>query len=73
MKIDSEIKTAIESSAVKNEIVRVDVESPRYDLMAIDNDENVSELDFEEAEIGVDIVVSGKYCNKCFTINLVKI
>lgn len=73
MKIDSEMKTAIERSAFKNEIVRVDVESPRYALMAIDNDENVSELDFEEVEIGVDIVVSGKYFKKCFTINIVKI
>lgn len=57
MSTETEIKNAIASSSATNEIVRLAVPSPRAALDAIDNDENVTGLDWTDAEVGGEKVL----------------
>lgn len=55
--IITEIKRAIARSISHNEIVLLTVDDPKAALEAIDNDENVAELDWTEKEIGLGKVI----------------
>lgn len=57
MSTETEIKNAIASSSATNEIVRLAVPSPRAALEAIDNDENVTSLDWTDAEVAGEKVL----------------
>ena len=53
----TEIKPAIERSSSHNEIVLLTVADPKAALDQIDNDENVTELDWTDSEIGLGKVI----------------
>lgn len=53
----TDIKSAIARSISHNEIVLVTVDDPKAALEAIDNDENVTELDWTDAEVGSGNVI----------------
>lgn len=74
MSTETEIKTAIAASSSTNTIVRLSAESPRAALDAIDNDENVTELDWTDAEVaGVKVLdVWGKRMGSDFRLYITK-
>lgn len=73
----TEIKPAIARSISHNEIVELKVEDPRAALDAIDNDENVTDLDWTEthdmsaADRGKIIDVWGKRLGEDFRLYIV--
>lgn len=69
----TEIKPAIARSISHNEIVLLSVADPKTALSAIDNDENVTELDWTDAEIGAGKVIDvwGKRMGSDFRINII--
>lgn len=67
----TEIKPAIARSISHNENVLLVVPDIREAVSIIDNDENVSQLDYE-TDIGGDEYVWGTYLNKDFRITIRK-
>ena len=53
----TEIKPAIARSISQNEIVLLTVADPEAALDQIDNDENVTELDWTDSEIGLGKII----------------
>lgn len=70
----TEIKPAISRSISHNEIVLVRVEIPRAAIEAIDNDENVTDLDWTESEIGIGRVLDvwGTRLGKEFRLHIME-
>lgn len=70
----TEIKPAISRSISHNEIVLLVVDDARAALDAIDNDENVTDLDWTDSEIGVGEVIDvwGKRMGGEFRLNILK-
>lgn len=68
----TEIKPAIARSISHNEIVLLTVDDPKAALSAIDNDENVTELDWTDSEIGAGKVLDvwGKRMGEDFRLNI---
>jgi hypothetical protein len=57
MTTTTEIKPAIARSISHNEIVLLTVADPKAALDQIDNDENVTELDWTDSEIGLGKII----------------
>jgi hypothetical protein len=68
----TEIKPAIARSISHNEIVLLTVADPEAALDQIDNDENVTELDWTDSEIGLGKVIDvwGKRLGGEFRLNI---
>jgi hypothetical protein len=68
----NEIKPAIARSISHNEIVILTVADPKAALDQIDNDENVTELDWTDSEIGLGKVIDvwGKRLGGEFRLNI---
>ena len=73
MTTSTEIKTAIARSISHNEIVLLTVEDPKAALENIDNDENVTDLDWTDSEIGLGKVIDvwGKRLGSEFRLNII--
>ena len=69
----TEIKTAIARSISHNEIVLLTVADPKAALDQIDNDENVTELDWTDSEIGLGKIIDvwGKRLGGEFRLNII--
>lgn len=67
---DSEIKSAIARSISHNEIVAIECEDQKETLSQIDNDENVSELDWATENDG-SLDVWGKRMGDEFRVRLI--
>jgi hypothetical protein len=69
----TEIKLAIARSISHNEIVLLTVADPKAALDQIDNDENVTELDWTDSEIGLGKVIDvwGKRLGGEFRLNII--
>ena len=74
MTTETEIKSAIASSSATNTIVRLSAVSPRAALEAIDNDENVTELDWTDADVAGEKVLDvwGKRLGSEFRLYITK-
>jgi hypothetical protein len=72
MKTMTEIKPAIARSISHNEIVLLTVVDPTAALDQIDNDENVTELDWTDSEIGLGKIIDvwGKRLGGEFRLNI---
>lgn len=70
----TEIKPAIARSISHNEIVLLTVADPNAALANIDNDENVTDLDWTDSEIGVGKVIDvwGRRTGSDFRLNILK-
>ena len=68
----TEIKPAIARSISHNEIVLLTVADPKAALDQIDNDENVTELDWTDSEIGLGKIIDvwGKRLGGEFRLNI---
>ena len=68
----TEIKPAIARSISHNEIVLLTVADPKAALENIDNDENVTDLDWTDSEIGIGKVIDvwGKRLGSEFRLNI---
>jgi hypothetical protein len=73
MKTMTEIKPAIARSISHNEIVLLTVADPKAALDQIDNDENVTELDWTDSEIGLGKIIDvwGKRLGGEFRLNII--
>ena len=69
----TEIKPAIARSINHNEIVLLTVADPKAALAKIDNDENVTDLDWTDSEIGLGKVIDvwGKRLGSEFRLNII--
>lgn len=69
----TEIKTAIARSISHDEIVLLAVSDPKAALSAIDNDEDVTDLDWTDSEIGLGKVIDvwGKRLGGQFRLNII--
>ncbi len=73
MTTSTEIKPAIARSISHNEIVLLTVPDPKAALANIDNDENVTDLDWTDSEIGLGKVIDvwGKRLGSEFRLNII--
>jgi len=69
----TEIKPAIARSISHNEIVILTVADPKAALDNIDSDENVTDLDWTDSEIGLGKVIDvwGKRLGSEFRLNII--
>lgn len=66
----SDIKPAIARSISHNEIVKLEVEDPKAALDAIDNDENVTELNWTDTNTPGELDVWGKRMGEDFRLRI---